>query len=156
MKTDFINPFVISAVDVFATMLDTELRRGKIRLRGPNEVHEGLFGVIGLSGKAAGTVAIGFGNAVAVNACERFLGERFDDVNEDVVDCVGELVNMIAGSAKAKLEEFELAISLPTIVRGEKQRIDFPPGVPPICVPFHSVIGELLLQIGFVPFDAPG
>lgn len=149
MKVEFINPFVSSSLHVFRTMFATELTRGQIYLRKPDGSHGGLSGVIGLSGEAVGTVAIIASNETAIQITERFLGMEIDGVNEDVVDCMGEVVNMIAGNAKAKLEDYRLSLSLPSIIRGEDHLIEFPKDVTPICVPFESDIGHLLLQVGF-------
>ena len=153
MKVELINPFVSSTSNVFKTMLSTDVHRGQIYLREKDNTHEGITGVIGLSGKAIGTAAVGLSFDTAMKACERFLGMEVDSVNEDVIDCCGELINMIAGGAKAKLEQYELSISLPSIVRGKDHTIDFPTNVTPICIPFSSDIGDILLQIGFEFFE---
>jgi chemotaxis protein CheX len=150
MKVEFINPFIASTVKVFDTMLSTQIQRGKIYLHRPDHTHEGVTGVIGLSGDAIGTVAISLSGETARRACERFLGTTCDTVNEDVIDCVGEIVNMISGSAKAQFEDYCLSISLPSIAYGLDHNIQFPKEVTPVCVPFTSDIGAMLLQVGFV------
>lgn len=150
MKVEFINPFVGSTLNVFKTMCSTQLQRGQIFLRRPDQTHSGLSGVIGLTGKAQGTVAVVLSNSTAMKVTERFLGQPVDVINEDVVDCVGEIVNMVAGSAKAELEQYKLSISLPSIVRGEDHLIEFPSEVTPICVPFTSEVGDVMLQVGFI------
>ena len=63
--------------------------------------------MIGLSGKAQGTVVLGLSREAAISAAEVLLQERPAEINGDVTDAVGELVNIIAGSAKAKLEHLE-------------------------------------------------
>lgn len=153
MKVEFINPFIASSIHVFRTMFSTELIRGQIYLRKPDNSHAGVSGVIGLSGEAIGTVAIIVNNETAIKITERFLGMEIGTVNEDVVDCMGEVVNMVAGNAKAKLEQYKLSLSLPSIVRGDDHLIEFPKEIVPICVPFTSDIGSLLLQVGFRTLD---
>lgn len=150
MKAEFINPFVASTTHVFKTMFSTDLNRGQIFLRRPDQTHGGMSGVIGLTGMATGTVAILVSDATALKITGRFLGMEVDSVNEDVVDCVGEVINMVAGNAKAQLEQYKLSISLPSIVRGKDHLIDFPKDITPICIPFDSDIGDLMVQVGFV------
>ncbi|QDU60571.1 hypothetical protein Pan216_14170 [Planctomycetes bacterium Pan216] len=153
MRVEFINPFVGAALNVFKTMIATELQRGQIYLHRREQAHSGLSGVIGLSGRAIGTVAIVVDNPTAIAITSRFLQMEIDGVNEDVVDCMGEVVNMVAGNAKAQLEEYDLSISLPSIIRGEDHLIEFPSDVTPICVPFTGEVGNVLLQVGFVVKD---
>jgi chemotaxis protein CheX len=150
MKVEFINPFVSAAMNVFSTMFSTELKRGQVYLRKGDQSHGGVSGVIGISGKAIGIAAIIVSDQTAMKATERFLGNPVTEVNEDVVDCVGEIINMVAGNAKAQIEQFKLSISLPSIIRGRDHMIEFPSDVSPICIPFTSDIGDLLLQIGFL------
>ena len=106
--------------------------------------------VIGLSGKALGTVAVVVNDTTAIKITERFLDTKIDEVNDDVVDCMGEIVNMVSGNAKAQLEQYQLSISLPSIVRGADHLIEFPRNVTPICIPFTSDIGDVMVQIGFI------
>jgi chemotaxis protein CheX len=152
MKVEFINPFVSATLNVFKTMFATTLQRGQIFVRRPNETHGGLSGVIGLSGKTLqGAVAIVLAEETAITATERFLGTNVQTVTAEVVDCVGELVNMIAGNAKAQLEAYSLSLSLPSIVRGSDHLIEFPSNAEPIvCIPFDGDIGQIVLQVGFV------
>ena len=150
MKVELINPFVSATINVFKTMFSTELKRQQVYLRKPDQSHGGVSGVIGLSGKAIGTAAIIVSDDTAMKVTERFLGMDVTEVNEDVVDCIGEVINMVAGNAKAQMEQYQLSISLPSIVRGKDHLIEFPSNVTPICIPFSSEIGDLMVQIGFV------
>lgn len=150
MKAELINPFIASTLHVFQTMFATKLERGPLYLRKPNETHGGLSGVIGLSGKATGIVAVVVSDETAIQVTSRFLGTPIESVTADVVDCIGELVNMIVGNAKAQMQQYELSISLPSIVRGSDHLVEFPKEVTPICVPFSGEVGDLMLQVGFV------
>src|SRR5215475_8566039 len=101
VNTQYINPFLTSAVNVFRTMLNCELTRGAPFLKGHQRPDHEISGVIGLSGKAAGTVVLSLSRDVALKATEAMSGEQSSSINSDVVDAIGELTNMIAGSAKA-------------------------------------------------------
>ena len=149
MRVEFINPFIGATKRVFETMIGVTVDRGLPYLRRQGETHEGLIGVIGLTGGAIGIAAICVSNDAAINICERFVGSRPTEVDVEVIDAVGELINMIAGNAKSQLEAYELSISLPSIIRGREQAIEFPQQINPICIPFSSPIGNFIIQIGF-------
>jgi len=156
MRAEHINPFIASLVNAFETMLSCEVRRGQLRLKsqGPAALYD-ISGVIGLSGKAAGTVVVSLSKEVALKATSIMLMCDATDINEDVVDAVGELTNMIAGAAKAKLEEYELSISLPSVVTGQDHLLRFPSEVTPICVPFETDWGPLVLEVGLEVVPEP-
>ena len=76
------------------------------------------------------------------------LGERPDNLDHDVVDAIGELTNMIAGSDKSHLEQFAMSLSLPNVVMGKNHIVEFPRGITPIGIPFESQWGSVCLVVG--------
>lgn len=148
ISVEFINPFVTSAITVFRTMASCELTRGKPYLaEGVERTHE-ISGVIGLSGKAIGTVVLSLGEKVALKVTEAMLGEAPTGMNGDVVDAIGELTNMIAGAAKAQMEHLEMSVSLPSVIMGRDHRVGFPGDIQPIAIPFESDWGPICVEVG--------
>ena len=148
VNVDYINPFLNSAVNVFRTMAACELKRGTPYLANNVEPTHEISGVIGLSGKAIGTVVLSLGELVALKVTEAMLGEAPTEVNGDVVDTIGELTNMIAGSAKAQLEHLQMSVSLPSVIVGRNHRVAFPGDIQPIAIPFESVWGPVCVEVG--------
>jgi len=150
MKVEYINPFLESAISVFGTMIECDLKRQPPFLKQGTQPQHEISGIIGLSGHAIGTVVLGLDREVAIQATEVLLQERPDTINDDVRDAIGELTNMIAGGAKAKLEQLELSVSLPNILTGKNHCIEFPQGAPAICIPFACAWGTLAVEVGLV------
>lgn len=148
MRAEYINPFVRAIVNTFETMLACPLERGAITLKnGDAPMHE-ISGVIGLSGKAVGTVVVSLSHDVALKAASAMLMIDATQINDDVIDAVGEIANMVAGAAKAELEEYAMSVSLPNVITGKGHEVRFPSTVTPICVPFSAPWGELTLEVG--------
>ena len=97
-----------------------------------------VSGVIGLTGEARGAVVISMKQDLALKLTSILTGTEHKGLDADVVDAVGEIINIIAGNAKQELEEaFRLVISLPTIVRGKEHSINWPDSqARVICIPF--------------------
>ena len=148
MKAEHINPFLRSIANTFKTMLSCDLKRGEVSLKKQRSLEYPISGVIGLTGKAVGTVVINLSEAVALNAASTMLMFECTEVNDDVIDAVGEIANMVAGAAKAELGEYDLSLSLPNVVTGAKHDICFPSSATPICVPFECKWGSLQLEVG--------
>jgi chemotaxis protein CheX len=155
MRAEYINPFIVALNDAFTTMLDCEVKRGQIALKGDCTAKYDVSGVIGLSGTAVGTVVLSLSDEVATSAASMLLMYEATEIDADVVDAVGELTNMVAGAAKAQLEEFSLNVSLPNVVTGRGHEIRFPSNVTPICVPFTTKWGDMCLEVGLTPVEAP-
>lgn len=148
MKVEFINPFVRSLTKTFSTMLACNVERGALCVRTDIPASFAVSGVIGLSGRAVGTVVVHLTESVARNAASNMLMMEVDSINADVVDAVGEIANMVAGCAKAELEELHMSISLPTVITGEDHEVRFPSNVLPICIPFGTPWGPVALEVG--------
>jgi chemotaxis protein CheX len=154
MRAEFINPFIRSVAKTFETMLACEVRRGQPALKTQHMPLYEVSGVIGLSGKAVGSVVLSLSESVALKATSTLLMMEATEINEDVVDAVGELANMVAGAAKAELEEFEMSVSLPSVITGSNYSVRFPSEVTPICVPFTCDWGLLKIEVGLAPVEA--
>lgn len=148
VNVDCINPFLTSSITVFRTMLGCELQRGKPYLAENVHPKHEISGVIGLSGKAIGTVVLSLEGPVALKVAEAMLGEAQTELNGDVVDAIGEVTNMIAGSAKAQLEHLAMSVSLPNVVMGHDHKIAFPGDIRPIAIPFESDWGPVCVLVG--------
>lgn len=148
MKVEYINPFLTSAITAFDTMLGCKLQRGNPYIKNGPQPENEVSGIIGLSGKAQGTVVLSLSRQAALNATEVLLQERHTEINAEVADAVGELTNIIAGGAKAKLEPLDLSVSLPSVITGKCHCIQFPTKVTPICIPFESEWGSITVEVG--------
>lgn len=150
MRVEFINPFVAATNDVFQTMLGCSLTRGPLSLKHEHTPMHEVSGLIGLSGAWRGMVVVSLDRTTAISAAEAMLGSRPDELDRDVLDAIGELTNMIAGSAKTKLEQYQMTIGLPMVICGKAQAIAFPSQAQPIVIPFDSPLGSVCVQVGLV------
>lgn len=148
MQAEYINPFLKSLVNTFRTMLSCEARRGALGIAKTGGRHFPISGVIGLSGNAVGVVVINLSEEVALKAASALLMTECHEVDAEVVDAVGELANVVAGRAKAELEEFDLSVSLPSVITGRGHEIRFPSAAEVISVPYDTDFGPLRLEVG--------
>jgi chemotaxis protein CheX len=97
-----------------------------------------ISGVIGLTGEARGAVVISMKDNLAMKLTGILTGKVHQVLYDEVVDAVGELINIIAGNVKQELEDtFKLVISLPTIITGKEHHVNWPVGqARVICIPF--------------------
>lgn len=148
MQVEYINPFIAALKNTFRTMLSCEARRGKVAVKQDSRAAHEISGVIGLSGRAVGTVVVSFSTQVALKAASTMLMMETTEVDDEVVDAVGELTNMVAGAAKAELEEYNLAVSLPNVITGPAHEVHFPSEVTPIAIAFDTDWGPVSLEVG--------
>lgn len=148
MRVEFINPFITGLITTFNTMLACEIRRGEVSIKRTPTPTYGVSGIIGLSGRAIGTAIISLSEPVALQAASTMLMVPCEVVDDEVTDAIGELANIVVGSAKSKLESYHMSISLPNVMIGNDAILKFPSSVTPITVPFECKWGKLSLEVG--------
>lgn len=149
LTAEFVNPIISSTISVFEMMLGCTPKRTGLSLKQDVIPQHELSAVIGISGKAAGTLVLSLSESVGKGVLDRMLGITAEEINDEVCDAVCELANMIAGSAKAQLEHLEASISIPNIITGKGHTVHYPSNVSPICISFDSEIGAFSIEAGF-------
>ncbi len=107
---------------------------------------------IGILGKGCtGAVALCFGEQYFLKLMSKMLREEFTEMNEDVEDGASELLNIIFGIARQRLNQsnsFKIAMAIPTIIKGNGMNIDFITPHPALVLPFSSSLGAFHIQMG--------
>ena len=150
MKVEYINPFINSLLKTFDTLIHIDLERGNPELLRSSDLltdNYDISGIMALSGKATGVVILSFSRLLALKVVSAFVGQEYLSIDDDVTDAIGELTNIIAGNAKNELPEFEMAITIPTVVQGPNHKIRLPQNLPFVNLPFKSKYGEMHLKL---------
>lgn len=149
MKADYINPFVESTIAVFSTMVGIEPTKDKLYIKKGDQSAFDVSGVIGLAGQASGSVIISMPKDLSLEIVSKFIGEEKTDIDEEVVDAIGELINMIAGSSKKVFSEkgLRFKISIPNVIIGQGHTIKKPSGVPCLGVKFNVGDKEFAIEV---------
>lgn len=150
MDVRYINPFLTAITKVFSTMLNTTPERSQLRKGGSENMDpELLTGVISLSGEIQGVIAIALPPKTAQCAAARILNQEIASISADSLNSmVGELVNMIAGVAKAELNyNPPLNLGLPMVVTGNQYRLKFPVTSQCIEIPMTSELGDMSMEV---------
>lgn len=152
MQVEYINPFIESVHELFSTMLSAKVQRSKLEVsRGTANPRE-LMALIGFSGPARGMVALAFPVGTALNIVNKLLGTTSRVVDDTVSDAIAEVVNIVAGSAKARINKDDgpvIELSLPTIVHGTNYCVDYPSKSTWLDVSFESDLGEFSMRVTF-------
>lgn len=147
MDVSLINPFIIATDNCFSTMMQLKVKPEMPLLKKyPYPMYD-ISGVIGLSGEAQGSISLSFSRQNAVAYVKNMLGNPPALSEDEVIDGVGEIVNIIAGNAKVYLTKFNLSISLPNVIIGDNHTLAGQSGCPTIVVPFSCEAGNFTMEV---------
>ena len=152
MNIEFINPFLESIIKVMGTMANTEARPGVPYLKSERDAKGDVSGIIGLAGdKARGSLAITFTESVILHSASQMLGEEISSIDDAVIDCVGEITNMVTGGAKRIFSDrgYRFDMAIPSMVSGKNHIISHKTSGKVICVPFDTSAGSFYVEVCF-------
>jgi len=153
MKAEYINPFLNAAKNVIQTMARIQVKSSKPQLKTNNTTFGKVSGIIGMaSATISGNMIISFQEQCILNIVANMLMEPIKtEIDNDVIDAVGELTNMICGGAKAELSQlghsFDLAT--PTMVVGKDIEISNYSQSPTIVIPLSTEHGDFVIEANF-------
>jgi len=152
MKTELLDPFIKATISVLTTMCQTEVTAGTPRTKEDLTTWGNVTGIIGIaSDTITGSMAISFDNASILTIVSKMFMEEFTEVNNEVIDAVGEITNIITGTAKRELSEMGLKcnMSTPLMLVGKGVLVNQHTKAPILQVPFEIAAGKFVIEITF-------
>lgn len=150
MKAEFINPFLNATKNVLETMCQTKVSFNKPALKSNKNTIGEVTGIIGMtSDKISGCMVVSFEKNCILKIVGNMLMEAPKaQIDDDIIDAVGELTNMICGGAKAELAKLDhkFALSTPTMVVGKGVEISYHSDAPTILIPFKTDNGTFVIE----------
>lgn len=151
IDVDFINPFILSTLNVLKVQAATTATHIQIYKKDPKEKFSGdISGIIGIvSDSFNGSIVISFHAKTFLTIMNRMLGENYTEINKDIEDGAGEITNMIFGGAKNILNQKGLGIktAVPMVVSGKEHSVQNTSNAIRVVVPFDSDAGEFWIEI---------
>jgi chemotaxis protein CheX len=144
--TRYIKPFVEVTLSTFKEFVGIDIDpKNPFFLDPEKEFGWDISSVIGLSGAVKGAVIISMKQELAIRVTEILTETTHEELDADVVDAVGEIVNIVAGNIKPKVPNGDrIVISIPTIVKGKEHYIAWPSKQTRIlCIPFKAFDNDI-------------
>lgn len=146
INPQLIVPFVNSVRHVFSTMVRVNTTLQRPHLKEVAAPSYDVSGIIGFSGGIVGSVVVSFQQQAAEKLVNAFAGMEISPSSPDFADAVGELANMIAGSAKSSLGA-AASITVPNVIIGAGHVIARLSGVPCVVIPCTTPVGDFAVEV---------
>ncbi|MDO3378095.1 chemotaxis protein CheX [Geoalkalibacter halelectricus] len=147
-----LEPLIVTATQcVFSTMLMLDLEPEPVENAGEVALAGGITGMLGFSGDLSGMLSLHCPAQVATGITGGFLGMEVEEINADVKDAIGEMVNMLTGSLKEGLAHVghDIRLAIPTTIVGRSFRISSQSAENRICIPFSLPEGRFFVEVKY-------
>ena len=138
--------FVSAVKEVFSTMLSTTVNVASPHHKSNPSQSCDVSAIIGISGQVVGSMVLSFELPVAEKIVAALSGMPVSPESPDFPDAVGEIANMIAGSAKRNFGS-AASISIPSIVMGGGHTLARLHDQPCIIIPCNTDHGRFVIEV---------
>ena len=142
--------FVAAVREVFSTMLGTAVNVASPHNKSHPSPTFDVSAIVGISGQVVGSMVLSFEMETAAKIVAALSGAVVSPKSPDFPDAVGEIANMIAGSAKRNFGA-TASISIPSIVMGGGHTLARLHDQPCIVIPCNTDLGRFVIEVSVKP-----
>ena len=149
INAEFVNPFLEAASAVFKSILDVDLRRGKLVIKESPIPSLDVSIIIGITGGVTGEVVYSMGFVMVEKIANILMpGLSEEQIKSEYKDIIGELANMITGNAMNLFASSgtSIEITTPTVVEGSNVKISMIKQTT-LGINLYSPMGQLEMNI---------
>jgi len=150
MDVEYVNSFILATDNVLKTMAFVTPKVGKAFVKKENEILGEATGVLGLANDTMkGSFAIAFSKKPILKIVSNMLGEKFEEINNEIIDAVGEITNMICGQARGDLSKkgINLNTGIPQMIQGKDYHLYHKIRGPILTIPFEIDEGTFWVEV---------
>lgn len=152
MDATIVNAFIEATLFTLETTASVQFQPLDPFLKSDRTARGDISGIIDLAGDVSGTFSVSFESKVILEIVSRMFGEIMTEINDDITDAVGEILNMVAGRTNTKLSEDgkTLKAKFSKVLTDPRHEIAHAPGLPVIAIPIKADSGIITLEICIV------
>jgi chemotaxis protein CheX len=143
-KSKFFNeskltPFILSTQEILSMMAVLSVEIDEVYLNTSPFHYGDVSAIMALAGEKKGVIMISFYESLSKRIISSIMGATLDELSEEEHhDGVGEIINMIAGGAKARLGDSDahFLLSAPTVITGNQHRVIQQKDIPCVVMVF--------------------
>jgi len=144
--------------EVFSTMLMVELEVGEPVEGSGGDIPANITSMIGLGKDIRGMLAVHCPAVVAKDITGTFIGMEVTELDEDVMDAIGEIANMVAGSLKIAFGENgqDIELAIPTTIVGKSFETSSISGAHRVVVHFTMNGNTFMIELKYINSNSGG
>jgi chemotaxis protein CheX len=150
MNVNFINPFIVSLLNVLETMASMAPKPGSPYIKETDIASGSVTGFINMSGEFVEcTMAISFTRDSMKAIASKMLGEEITELDDEIVNLAGEITNMVTGGAKKELwhEGFNFDMTQPEVHLDDEYVPEHLADAKVVVIPFESDEGKFFIEV---------
>ncbi len=149
MDAVFANYFIESTLHVLETTASVNVKRNKVFVKKGSDAYGDISGVLKFVGDVNGSASISFDKEAILSIVSVMFGEEIKEIDDEIKDAVGEIINMVSGQVSTKLTQDgkQVKVELSGVIMGEGQVINHEYDLPVLSIPFNTGTGRFIIEL---------
>lgn len=113
-------------------------------------ISDDVVASIGLTGELSGTVSLYVSIPMALNVAGWMMDQKYEELNSEVYESLGEMINMIAGGLKNRLSSADqeaFHLSIPIVISGKDKIVFHGSNKHQIVIPLETDMGIMTVHL---------
>ncbi len=148
---EFAKKIVATTEEIFNTLIFLDISAEPPLSEGKQDLGCHVTGMIGLTGGFSAMLCMHCPETVGLAITGAMLGMELEEIDADVKDALGEIVNMLAGGLKEKFaaENIGLELAIPTAISGKSYTVSSQKSSNRIIIPFRVEQGQFFVEMKY-------
>jgi len=149
MDANLVNVFIEASLFTLETTASVTFKPLRPALEPERTAKGDISGIIELTGNIRGTLSVSFERKTILEIVSQMFGETIPELNDDIKDAVGELLNMVAGRINTKLSDSGQTVTakLLKVLTGPRHVLPHDTAHPVLSIPVGTDSGVITLQV---------
>ena len=150
MDAALVNPFIEGTLHILDTTAFVKVKPESPFLKSTSKSSGDISGILDISGDVQGSAAISFSKTSILGIVSAMFGEEMTEINDEILDAVGEISNMVAGHVTTKIAEMDkkVKVKLDRVSVGSDKDINLgEQGENVLALPFKTTKGKLVIEL---------
>ena len=149
MEASVVNCFVEGAFHILDTTASVKVKPDPPYIETESLSKGTIIGVLDIGGDITGTAAVIFTAQSILAIVSAMFGEEMTEMNDEIVDAVGEIGNMISGQVNTKMTEMgkRVKVKLADVKKGKGEVAGHALDKKVLVLPFQSTQGRFWVEV---------
>ncbi|TWI71180.1 chemotaxis protein CheX [Desulfobotulus alkaliphilus] len=151
MDASLINPFIEAGLKVMKTTATLDGRTQAPYIKKNKKCLGPVTGCIRMTGSPKISIALSFSESCILTVVSRMFGEELTEINDEIKDAVGEMMNMICGQVNNTFGQSGISrkAAFEQVLSGPDHLVEHGEEGPVLAVPIKTESGDFFIEILF-------
>lgn len=149
MDAAMVNPFIEGTLYILDTTASVKAMPGPCYIKKDTLAPGDISAVLAITGDLTGSACLSFTEKSILGIVSAMFGEPMTQMDEEIIDAVGEIGNMVSGHVATKMTEMGKSVGVKLLDVKNGRGHHLPHAGQVLVLPFKTTKGDIFIEVCF-------